>query len=45
MELNLQSLFGLHVHCAQLYYLAETLQPYPLPEFGLIYEGASGQPK
>jgi hypothetical protein len=29
MELDLESLFGLHVHCAQLYSLAETL--YPLP--------------
>ncbi len=26
VELDLQSLFGLHVHCAQLYSLAETPQ-------------------
>jgi hypothetical protein len=29
MELDLQSLFGLHVHTAQLYSLAETPQPTP----------------
>jgi hypothetical protein len=26
MELDLQSLFRLHVHCAQLYSLAETME-------------------
>ena len=32
MELDLQSLFGLHVTwCAQLYSLAETPQPHPIP--------------
>ncbi len=32
MEVDLQSLFGLHVTwCAQLYSLAETLQPAPSP--------------
>jgi hypothetical protein len=31
MELDLQSLFVLHVHCAQLYSLAETPQPAPPP--------------
>jgi hypothetical protein len=42
MELDLQSLFGLHVHSR----LAETPQPTPLPPaFGLIYEGAVGQPR
>jgi hypothetical protein len=51
MELDIQSLFGLHawlhVHCAQLYSLAETLQLPPPPAFGLIYdyEGAIGQPR
>jgi hypothetical protein len=28
MELDLQSLYGLHVHCAQLYSLTETPQPF-----------------
>jgi hypothetical protein len=37
MELDLQSLFGLHVHSC-------TPQP-PPPAFGLIYEGAIGQPR
>ncbi len=38
MELDLQSLFGLHVTCCtQLFSLAETLQPFPLA-FELIYE-------
>jgi hypothetical protein len=36
MELDLQSLFGLHVNSC-------TPQPLPLV-FGLIYEGAIGQP-
>jgi hypothetical protein len=48
MELDLQSLFGLHVTgYAQLYSLAETPQsPHP-PAFGLdiLYEGAIGQPR
>jgi hypothetical protein len=40
MELDLQSLF--HVHsCSSL---AETPHTHP-PAFGLIYEGASGQPR
>jgi len=39
MELDLRSLFGLHV----LYSLAETPQ-HPPPAFGLIYEGTIGQP-
>jgi hypothetical protein len=39
MELDLPSLFGLHVHCAQLYSLAETPQLTPPPAFGFIYEG------
>ncbi len=45
--LDLQSLFGLRVHCAQLYLLAETSQlPSPNPAaFGRIYEGAIGQPR
>ncbi len=47
MELDLQSLFGLYVHTAWPYSLAETPQqppsPHP-PAFGVIYEGATGQP-
>ncbi len=40
IELDLQSLFGLHVTwCAQLFSLAETLQHPPPPAFGLIYDG------
>ncbi len=42
MELELQSLFGIHVKwCAQLFSLAETPQPPPPPAFGLIYEGGA----
>jgi hypothetical protein len=41
MEVDLQSLFGLHVKwCAQLYSLAETPHPQAL---GLVYEGSMGQ--
>jgi hypothetical protein len=50
MEVDLQSLFGLHVKwCAQLYSLAETRprtpppRPAPSPAMGLVYEGAIGQ--
>jgi hypothetical protein len=47
MELDLQSLFGLHVHSCS-YWLrprnATTPLP-PYPAFGLIYEGAIGQPR
>ncbi len=44
MELDLQTLFGLHVHCTQLCSLAETPQPSPLfAVFGLIYEGTIGR--
>ena len=45
MEFDLQSLFGLDV---QLYSLAETpatATPIYPPAFGLIYEGAIGQPR
>ncbi len=43
MELDLQSLCG--DPCAQLYLLAETPQPSPLPRtFGLLYEGVICQP-
>jgi hypothetical protein len=43
IEVDLQSLFGLHVTwCAQLYSLAET-QQLPPPAVGLVYEGAIGQ--
>jgi hypothetical protein len=45
MELDIQSLFGLHV-TATVYSLAETSQlPPPPPAFGLIYEVAIGQPR
>ncbi len=45
MEVDLQSLFGLHVTgCAQLYSLAEIPQLPPFPALGLVlYEGAIGQ--
>jgi hypothetical protein len=42
MELDLQSLFGLRV---QRYSMAETPHLPPLPIFGLINEGAIGQPR
>ncbi len=42
MEFDLKSLFGLYV---QLYSLAETTQLPPRPAFGLMYEGATGQPR
>ncbi len=41
MELELKSLFGLHVHSCT----AETPQPPAPPAFGLICQGASGQPR
>ncbi len=44
MELDL-IIFGLHVHCARLYSLAEAPNPLQPPAFGLIYEGAIGQHK
>ncbi len=40
MELDLPSLFGLHVYAVSL---AKTPQRF-YPAFGLIYEGAIGQP-
>jgi hypothetical protein len=42
MELDLQSLLG---SCVHLYSLAETSQLPPPPAFGLLYEGAIGQPR
>ncbi len=43
MEVDLQSLFGLHVTwCAQLHSMAETPPPHT-PALGLGYEGAIGQ--
>ncbi len=42
MELDLQSLFGLHVHSCILIGW-DPPQP-PLPPFELVYEGAIGQP-
>jgi hypothetical protein len=42
MELDLQSLFGLHVHgCTHWLW---PLNP-PPPAFGVIYEGTIGQPR
>ncbi len=40
MEVDLQSLFGLHVYSCTL---AETPQLPPPPAFGLVYEGAISQ--
>ncbi len=42
MELDIRSLFGL---MCTAYSLAETPQLPPTPAFGLIYEGAIGQPR
>jgi hypothetical protein len=42
MELDLQSLFGLHVHSCT--HWLRPRNPLPPPAFGLIYEGAIGQP-
>ncbi len=43
MELDLQSFSGLHVHSCTLW-LRTRNSPLP-PAFGLIYEGAIGQPR
>jgi hypothetical protein len=40
MELDLQSLFGLHVHSCT-HWLRPSNPPPPPPAFGLIYEDAS----
>jgi hypothetical protein len=40
MELDIQNLFWVHVHS-----LTETPPPAHSPGFGLIYEGAIGQPR
>ncbi len=45
MELDLQSPKFTWAPCAQLYSLAEPPQLPPSPAFGLIYEGAIGQPR
>jgi hypothetical protein len=46
VELDLQSLFRLHVHRCTHYSLAETPQlPRPHLAFELIYEGPIGQPR
>jgi hypothetical protein len=47
MVLDLQSLFGLHVtSCVHLYSLAEMRsRNTPPPAFGLVNEGAIGQPR
>ncbi len=44
MELDLQSLFGLHVHSRTYWLRPHTPLP-PSSPFGLIYEGAIGQPR
>ncbi len=45
MELDLQSLFRLHVHsCIHWLRLRPRTTPPLPPAFGLIYEGAFGQP-
>ncbi len=43
MQLDLQSLFGLHVHSCT--HWLRPRNPPPPPAFGLIYEGAIGQPR
>jgi hypothetical protein len=43
MELDLQSLFGLHVHSCT--HWLRPRNPLHHPAFGLIYEGAIGQPR
>ncbi len=45
MELDIQSLFGLHVHNCAHCTMADTPQPPPRIWFGLIYEGAIGPPR
>jgi hypothetical protein len=46
MELNLQSLFGLHVlSCTRWLRPRNSPPSTPPPAFGLIYEGAIGQPR
>jgi hypothetical protein len=44
IELDLQSLFGFHVHICTHWLRPATATP-PPPAFGRIYEGAIGQPK
>jgi hypothetical protein len=45
MELDLQRLFGLHVYsCTVLIGWDPETPPLP-PGFGLVYEGAIGQPR
>ncbi len=43
MELDLQSLFGLLVHCCTHWLRPRNRPPPPSPAFGLIYEGAIDQ--
>jgi hypothetical protein len=46
MELDLQSLFGLHCMSRDAHSCTHWLRPRtPLPAFGLVYEGAIGQPR
>jgi hypothetical protein len=42
IELDLRSLFGLHVHSCTHWLRARNLPP---PAFGLKYEGAIGEPR
>ncbi len=44
MELDLQSLFGLHVHSTAALIGWDPAIPLP-PALGLLYEGAIGQPR
>ncbi len=44
MELDLQSLFGLHVYTTAVLIGWDPATP-PSPAFGLICEGAIGQPR
>jgi hypothetical protein len=44
MKLDLQSLFGLHVYSC-IHWLRPRNPTPPPPAFGLIYEGAIGQPR
>jgi hypothetical protein len=45
MELDLRSLFGLHVHSCTHWMIPRPATPPPSPTFGLIFEVAIGQPR
>ncbi len=42
MDLDLQSLFGIHVFCCTHWLRPRKPPPPPYPRFGLVYEGAIG---